>query len=410
LSISGGTQNANSPLYNTAWTWAPLQNPGINCSATNIPNDTLIAYSLTCGIYTVTVTDANGCTAQYTDSIIITPTPFQANFSSSNIQCFGQTNGSITVTPTTGTAPFDVVLIPFVGAAVNPAGPEIGAVNNSYTINSLSPGTYVVNVTDFYGCQDDDTLTIVAPNNPITATIVTTNVSCFAFNDGAILINPNGGTPPYSFNIDPTGPALPFSSNNDTISNLTANSYTITVFDVNQCPSIAIIATISQPTMLTASLTGTSINCFGDCSAGISTAVSGGTLPYTYQWTSGVNTWNTPNISGLCAGSYQFNLIDINGCVLNDSYTITQPPSSLVVNVLDTVDVSCYGANDGEIIIAINGGTANYTVTLGGASQTIDPNLDNTATFSNLSPGVYVLTVTDSLGCIETINFDVLQR
>ena len=408
LQLSGGTPNATSPLYNTTWVWAPLQNPGINCSATIIPNNTFNPSSLTCGIYTVTVTDANGCQAQYTDSIIITPTPFQANFTSTNIQCFGQTNGSISVTPTTGTAPFDVVITPGVGPAINPPGAEIFAVNNSYSANNLAPGTYLVTITDNNGCQDDATITITAPQSPIVASILSpVDVSCFGDNDGSFIVGINGGTAPYTINVDPVGAAPPFSTNLNQVSNLSANSYSVTVLDVNQCASAAVTAIINQPAALQTTITGSTINCFGECNGGIASGVSGGTSPYNYQWTSGANTWNTQNISGLCAGSYQFNVTDANGCVLNDSYTITQPPSSLVVNILDTVDVSCYGANDGEIIIAINGGTANYTVTLGAASQTIDPNLDNTATFSNLSPGVYVLTVTDALGCVETINFDV---
>ena len=407
LQILGGTQNANAPIYNTSWQWAPLQNPGINCSATNIPNNTFSPSSLTCGIYTVTVTDANGCTAQYTDSIIITPTPFQANFTSTNIQCFGQTNGSISVTPTTGTAPFDVVITPGVGPAINPPGAEIFAVNNSYSANNLAPGTYLVTITDNNGCQDIETVTITAPQSPITASISPVNVSCFGGNNGSFSVAILGGTGPFSLNVDPAGVIPAFTTSPPSVSGLTANSYSVTVLDVNQCASNPVTVVINQPAPITAIITGTPINCFGDCSAGISAAVSGGTIPYTYQWTSGANSWNTPNINNLCAGNYQFSMTDANGCPYNSSYNITQPPSSLVVNILDTVDVSCYGANDGEIIIAINGGTANYTVTLGAASQTIDPNLDNTATFSNLSPGVYVLTVTDALGCVETINFDV---
>ena len=406
LQLSGGTPNANSPLYNTLWQWAPLQNPGINCSATNIPNNTFSPSSLTCGIYTVTVTDANGCTAQYTDSIIITPTPFQANFTSTNIQCFGQTDGTITVTPTTGTAPFNVVITNG-GFSINPPGNEIFTVNNGYTVNNLAAGIYNVTITDNNGCQDVATVTITAPQNPITASVTPVDVSCFGGNNGSFSVAIIGGTGPFSLNVDPAGVIPAFTTSPPSVLGLTANSYSVTVLDVNQCASNPVTVVINQPAALTAIITGTPINCFGDCSAGISAAVSGGTLPYTYQWTSGVNSWNTPNINNLCAGNYQFSMTDANGCPYNSSYSITQPPSSLVVNILDTVDVSCYGAHDGEIIIAINGGTANYTVTLGGASQIIDPNLDNTATFSNLSPGVYVLTVTDALGCVETINFDV---
>jgi gliding motility-associated-like protein len=408
LQISGGTQFANAPIYNTSWQWAPLQNAGINCSATNIPNNTFSPTSLTCGIYTVTVTDANGCTAQYTDSIIITPTPFQANFSSTNIQCFGQTNGTITVTPTTGTAPFDVSITPNGGNSINPPGPEIFAINNGYTVNNLSPGTYLVTITDNNGCQDDSTLVIVAPQSPITATVLNpTDASCFGSIDGSFIVGISGGTAPYTINVDPFGPPPPFSSNLTLISNLSANTYSVTVLDVNQCSSSPVSVTISQPTLLTASLTGTSINCFGDCSAGISSAVSGGTIPYTYQWTSGANSWNTPNINNLCAGSYQFSLVDNNGCTFADSYTINQPASPMVVTVVGIDSLSCFGANDGQIVVAVNGGTPNYTVSLGVNSQNINPNINNTATFSNLGAGNYVLVVTDNNGCDTNINFTI---
>jgi gliding motility-associated-like protein len=408
LQLSGGTPNANSPLYNTSWVWAPLQNPGINCSATNIPNNTFSPSSLTCGIYTVTVTDANGCTAQYTDSIIITPTPFQANFTSTNIQCFGQTDGTITVTPTTGTAPFDVVITPSGGVAINPPGAEIFAVNNSYSANNLPPDAYLVTITDNNGCQDDTTITITAPQSPIVASILSpVDVSCFGDNDGSFIVGINGGTAPYTINVDPVGVAPPFSTNLNQVSNLSANSYSVTVLDVNQCPSAAVTAIINQPAALQATITGSTINCFGDCSAGISSAVSGGTVPYTYQWTSGANSWNTPNINNLCAGSYQFSLVDNNGCTFADSYTINQPASPMVVTIVDTDSLSCFGANDGQIVVAVNGGTPNYTVSLGANSQNINPNINNTATFSNLGAGNYVLVVTDNNGCDTNINISI---
>lgn len=272
----------------------------------------------------------------------------------------------------------------------------------------MSPGTYLVTITDNNGCQDDSTLIIVAPQSPITATVLNPiDASCFGNNDGSFIVGISGGTAPYTINVDPFGPPPPFSSNLTLISNLSANTYSVTVLDVNQCSSSPVNVTISQPPLLTASLTGTSINCFGDCSAGISSAVSGGTLPYTYQWTSGANSWNTPNINNLCAGSYQFSLVDNNGCTFADSYTINQPPSPMVVTVVGVDSLSCFGANDGQIVVAVNGGTPNYTVSLGVITQNINPNINNTATFSNLGAGNYVLVVTDNNGCDTNINFTI---
>ena len=411
LQLSGGTPNQNSPLYNTSWLWAPLLNPGINCSATNIPPNIFNPSALTCGIYTVTVTDANGCNTSYSDSIIITPTPFQANFTSTNILCFGNPNGSITVTPTNGTAPYNVVITPTSPPVIDPQGPEIFNVLNSYT-DSLPLGSYLVSIIDNNGCQDDATITITAPQAPIIASISSfVNVSCFGDNDGSFNVGISGGTPPYTFNVDPFGPAPPFSQVSNQLSiqipNLSANSYSVTVLDANQCASAAVVVTINEPAALQAIITGSTINCFGDCNGGISSAVSGGTLPYAYQWTDGVTTWNTQNISSLCAGNYQFNLLDANNCPFATSYTVIQPQSAMVVTVIDVNDLSCYGDNNGQVQIAVNGGTPNYIATLGGQSQSINPNIDNTATFPNLSPGIYVLSVTDANGCGHTQNITI---
>jgi hypothetical protein len=190
---------------------------------------------------------------------------------------------------------------------------------------------------------------------------------------------------------------------------LTANSYSVTVTDVNGCISAAVVATINQPSVLLAPLNGTNVSCFGECTAGISPTVSGGTPPYAYQWSNGVTSWNTQNISNLCAGTYQLNILDANNCPLLVSYTVTQPPSALAVTVVSVDDVSCFGDNDGQVIIAINGGTAIYTATLDGQSITVDPFVINTATFLNLGPGTFLLSVTDANGCNHTESITIIS-
>ena len=151
----------------------------------------------------------------------------------------------------------------------------------------------------------------------------------------------------------------------------------------------ALSATVSQPTELFANATGGDEIC--DRSDGvISSAPSGGTMPYTYAWSSG---GSGSSESGLAAGTYTVTITDGNSCVASETATvgtIVGPSASASV----TADESCDGADNGLALAAGSSGTLPYSYSWStGAS---------TANVSSLAPGSYGVTVTDGNSCTDT--------
>ena len=113
------------------------------------------------------------------------------------------------------------------------------------TIGNLTAGTYTVTISDNAGGTASATTVVTQPNTPVFATIINqTNPSCNGFNDGSATVSGSGGTPGYFYNWSN-------GSNSATISNLSAGTYTVTVFDNNQCTSTQSI-TLNEPTPIVA--------------------------------------------------------------------------------------------------------------------------------------------------------------
>jgi hypothetical protein len=202
----------------------------------------ITASSLPAGNYTVTVTDANGCTISST-AVITQPAVLTGVGSTlTNVSCFNGNNGSARVNPAGGSGTYTYLWAPAGG--------------NAQTASNLSAGTYTVTVTDANGCTISSTATITQPT-AVTATGSTlTNVSCFSGGNGSATVTPGGGTSPYTYLWSPIG------GNAITASNLAAGTYTVLVTDANGC-TITSTATITQPTAITATgSTLTNISCF----------------------------------------------------------------------------------------------------------------------------------------------------
>jgi hypothetical protein len=323
------------------------------------------------GVYAVTVTDANGCTA--TDNISIDVIDdFEINGTPSNVLCFGGNTGRILVLPGGGTPPYTYLW-------------SNGETTNEIT--GLVAGVYSITVTDANNCQVTETYIINQPP-PINLSLSGTDITCFGFNNGTATSTVSGGTPPYSY----------LWSNGQTtsnIDNLSPGMYTLTVTDANLCTAQASI-TIDQPDEITINLTGVNLFCEGDNSGSISSMVSGGTMPYSYSWSTGAN---TPNIDNLAAGTYTLNVTDANGCTASASVNITQP-DDLIVDLID-MDIFCDGVADGTITANPSGGTPPYSYewNTGATTQTI----------SNLGPGTYTVTVTDINEC-EVVGSSTIEN
>ncbi|WP_410493659.1 beta strand repeat-containing protein, partial [Chryseobacterium sp. 18068] len=254
---------------------------------------------LAAGTYTVTITDANGCTGTVT-ATVTQPTAMSATVSQTNVSCNSGSNGTAGIVVTGGTAPYTYSWSPSGGTAATATG--------------LVAGTYTVTVTDANACTITRTVTITQPT-AISGTTVVTNIACNGGSTGAINLTPTGGSAPYTFNWgggitteDRTG--------------LAAGTYTVTITDANGCTG-TVSATVTQPTAMSATTSQTNISCNGGTNGTASIVVTGGTAPYTYSWSPSGGTAATA--SGLSAGAYTVTVTDANACTITRTVTITQP-------------------------------------------------------------------------------------
>lgn len=328
------------------------------------------------GTVVVTVTDSAGCVQA--DTLFMTePDTISPNVSITDINCNGDTTGSISFNPSGGTPGYSYVWLP--------------NVSSGSSATNLPAGTYTVTITDTNGCSRQDNYTITEPpvlnSNPIGI-----DVSCNGACDGIAAVTVGGGTPPYTYSWAPNGQTT------DSIFNLCPPflTNTVTVIDSNGCITTETI-TLNEPLPLDANVTGTPIGCNSVCDG---TAISnpiGGTAPYSYQWSANAapNPLTNPGINNLCADTFSVVVTDSNGCIANGSYIVIEPTGLAVT--LDSTNVTCNGDNNGTATATPTGGTPPYSYSWVGGCLT---GPDTNQTITGLCPGVYTVTVTDSANCI----------
>lgn len=404
------------------------------------------------GTYFVTVTDANGCLVKDT-SVVIEPDEIESNPSPiiTDVDCFGNTTGSINVTIVGGETPYDylwsngdttssisnlsagtydlivtddnnckyvesiiinepdlleVTYVPTHVACFGESNGEIditvtgGTSPYNYAWSSLTidedllnilAGTYTVTATDANNCSTSVSATINEPSE-IIYSVSTIDLLCEGVDEGQISISSiSGGTPAYEYSID--GSTYQLSS--DAFNNLSAGNYTVDIRDQNGCTKNALVV-LDEPigfsTIVTVQNIDEAGSCNGDASGSISFTISGNTSPYSYSWSNGES---TSSIYNLTAGTYSLDLYDANNCSMIYSYLITEPDAiSLDYSVTPT---SCEEKNDGSITTFVTGGTSPITYGWGTGEATSD--------IYNLAKGTYSLLIEDANGCSLPLEF-----
>ncbi|MDC0257953.1 SprB repeat-containing protein, partial [Crocinitomicaceae bacterium] len=363
------TIDAESDATDYTYTWT-------NGTTTTTASSAQTLNNLPAGNYNVSIIDDNGCQL-FTGETVDEPAEILVLLNATDITCNGANDGSLDVTAQGGTG----ALSYNIGSGGQP----------SPNFSSLAAGSYTLTVTDVNGCSKTETFTISEPSLLVQSGIVT-DVNCNAGNDGAIDVTVGGGTLPYTY-------VWSNSATTEDLTNLTANTYTVTVTDGRSCTSVAPY-TVNQPASPVAlSATFADVDCFDGADGSIDVTTAGGTPGYTYTWTStnqGVLPFTTEDLTNLSADTYTVIATDQNGCTEQLSQTIGEPAAPLSSSPV-LVDILCFGDATGSIDPVIAGGTMPYTYNWSTGATS--------ATLSGLTAGSYTLDITDANGCTDQYAF-----
>jgi hypothetical protein len=322
------------------------------------------------GLYTVTVTDANGCMAGQEVTVAAISCNLGLQLTDTDVSCNGALSGGVVASSTGGTAPVGFLW------------------SNSATtqaISGLAAGTYTVTATDANGCTAIATALITQPN-ALTVNTNATTPSAVGINDGSASASASGGVPGYGYVWSNGG-------NTAGISGLAPGLYTVTATDANGCTATATATVPIIVCNLTAEASATSVRCFGTASGTAEVFSSGGAGVVSYAWSSAAT---GSSLDGLLPGVYTVTATDALGCTAVANDTVFAPPSLLEVSATDIVAASCPTTLDGSAAPLVSGGWGDpyqfvFSWGLGG--------------FANLGAGQYSFTVTDGGGCAQVANF-----
>lgn len=226
-----------------------------------------------------------------------------------------------------------------------------------------------------------------APALTVTITNVT-NIMCNGVNNGSATATPAGGIIPYTY-------AWSNGATTQTISNLAAATYTVTVTDMCSSTKTATVTITQPPALVLNAPTINNVSCNGGNNGSITAHAVGGVSPYFYSWSNG---FNGATNSNLVAGAYTVTVTDNNNCTKSATYQVTQPPL-IVINLVSITNESCAGENDGAITISVAGGVVPiFAEWSNGFLGT---------TITGLSPDMYTVTVTDNNSCTKTATYTV---
>lgn len=358
LTVTGGTA-----AY--TFTWLPLAPfPGSNASSVS---------GLGANVYTVNITDANGCpiTRTYT---ITQPTAIGQTVTTTNAVCNSSCTGTASQVITGGTPTYSFSWS--------------SSAATTQSVGSLCAGSYTATITDGNGCISAKAFTITQPS-AITVTITPSHPKCNAACNGSIATNVTGGNGGYVYAWVPAG-----AGPNPT--GLCAGNYTLSVTDASLCPQTAVV-TLTNPPLLTSNITFTNPLCNANCNGIALSTPSNAVGPIQYTWTS-VPPQSAATATGLCAGTYSVYILDANGCMDTGAVTLSNPP---VLNVNVSILAASCGSANGSVSVTPTGGTPAYSFTWTPAVA------GNTNVAVNIAAGVYTINVVDANGCNNTQSIPV---
>lgn len=353
---------------------------------TTVVGTTATFNTLSAGSHTITVTDANGCVRNPVITFTTAAGPtLIANAAPSSTSCSGASDGSITVTPVTGTGPYSFSVD---GGAFVPG-------TSPYTFTNLAAGNHTVQVTDIpTGCVTNIINAFVTAGPALTTTANKTDVLCNGGATGTITVTqPAIGTAPFEYSLDGTT-----WQTSNVFNGLNAGTYTVYYREGNGCQGTLSI-TVNEPTVLSATASSVPVVCNGQNNGIITVSSGGGVTPYEYSIDGGAN-WQTSNVFNVAAGTHTITIRDANNCTTTQTLTVTEPPVLSATSA--NGPASCDGGDDGVIDVSATGGNPGYEYSIDGGTTW------QTSTIFNVGPGNYTINVRDNLGCTTSFTTTVL--
>jgi hypothetical protein len=324
------------------------------------------------GSYTYTVSDRFNCT-QVKLLKLITPTPVSLTSEVTSPSCYGRKDGSISLTATGGTGDYHY---------------EWNSGATTSTLTQLSRGGYSVTVRDGHGCAISKNITLSEPGVLHVSSEEMSASRCYGFSEGKIIVKAQGGSQPYAYHWNGiVGTSVK--------EQLPDGQYSLTVTDKHGCEAKKQYTIKSASPLSLINVHQQSPGCSGEENGLVSVAVEGGTLPYTYQWSTGAR---SAAIVSLASGTYTVEATDKNGCTVSGSYTLTDPSFMQIMGIPEET-VICAGS---VVTVIPEGQWQKYLWTGPGAFRSTSSKIEASV------HGSYSLTAWDERDCPATKEFSIV--
>jgi len=356
--------------------------------------------------YTVWVKDQNGCETSVTQ-VMSPPAPIAATVTKTDVKCFSERDGSITVSGTTGGSGNYTYELWEVGGA------QIYGAQTSTTFTGLDAREYKVKIVDGWNCDLTIPVTIDEPQEiKVTASIVSPT-TCLQ-TQATIQVTATGGSGSYQYRQGTSGT---FTANN--LFTLPPGTYEFYVQDANGCPSAAsnkVEVEAVQPVSLTVNAADAFVKCNGEATARITFSATGGVGGYQYSLHQGNPTAPAVTISatqinatdwafsGLATGTYFVKVKSGVDCLYTSADIVIDQANPILVTSAVT-NITCKGEKDGKITVTATGGTGTIV-------YAISPRFDRvveSGEFKELSAGEYVVRIQDANGCHRDEIFKITE-
>lgn len=346
------------------------------------------------GVYTIKVTDANGCTGTAVTTAVIKPLP-TVTVANNGPLCFGATalltsnttGGSGSYTGYTWSGPLG-----YASTEANPTG---------FVANSASQGgIYNLVVTDANGCTSTASTSMSVSNNSAPSVAISSNAPVCASGTLNLFANASGGSGAYA-GYSWTGPGnYTANTQNPSIAGIItaqAGNYTVTVTDVGGCSASA-TANVSV-VGATVTMSKTDVVCAGGNTGTATVSHTGGVPPYSYLWSNG---GTSPTITGLAAGVYTVTLTPQGASTCEQTASVQVNQASNLQVSITSFTAACSGSS-GTATVSATGGTPPYAYQWPATAGN-----QTTTTATNLGTGTYVVTVTDNANCTGTTSVTIV--